>query len=97
VIWTAIPILAIIGIIFWKKQKTKESLVFASGLVLIAIGPLIQIFSPFGKMTIDEAGKVLSSSGSHFTWYLGSLVVSVGLIFTVIGFAGVTWKIKQNT
>jgi len=28
VIWTAIPILVIIGIIFWKKQKNKRKLSF---------------------------------------------------------------------
>lgn len=97
VTWTAIPCLAIIGIIFWLKQSTKESLIFASGIVLIALGLLIQIFSPIRNLTIDEAGKILSSSGPPLSWYTGSIITSVGLIVTVVGFALVTWKTKRNT
>jgi uncharacterized membrane protein len=97
VTWVAVPCLAIIGIIFWIKQRTKESLVFASGIVLIAFGSLIQIFSPFARMTVDEAGKILSSSGPPLSWYTGSIIVSIGLIVTVVGFALVTWKTKRST
>ena len=57
VTWITVPCLAIIGILFHKKQNTKESLIFASGIVIIAIGAIFQIFSPFGKMTLDEAGR----------------------------------------
>jgi uncharacterized membrane protein len=97
VAWVAVPSLAITGIVFWTKQRTKESLVFASGIVLIALGSLIQVFSPFAKMTMDEAGKILSSSGPPLSWYTGSIVVSIGLIVTIVGFASVTWKIKRST
>lgn len=93
--WIALPCLAIIGILFYRKQKTKESLTFASGIVLTALGSLIQVFSPFGKISIDEAGKVLSSSGPPLSWYTGSIVTSIGLIITVVGFALVTWKIRK--
>ncbi len=34
----SIPCLAIIGILFHVKQRSKESFVFASGLILLAIG-----------------------------------------------------------
>lgn len=57
VMWGSIPCLAIIGIIFWIKQKTIESLVFALGLVIIALGSLIQLFFPFARISMDEAGK----------------------------------------
>jgi hypothetical protein len=97
VTWLTIPCLAIIGIIFWIKQSTKESLVLASGIVLIALGSLVQIFSPFRKVTMNEAGKILSSSRPPLSWYTGSIVTSVGLIVTVVGFAFVTWKINGNT
>ncbi len=95
VAWVAIPCLAIISVIFCIKQSTKESLIFASGIVLIALGLLIQIFSPFGRITMDEAGKVLSSSAPPLSWYAGSIITSIGLIVTVVGFALVTWKIRK--
>lgn len=95
VICVTVPCLAIIGIIFCKKQNTKESLIFTSGIVLIMIGSLIQFFSPFGKITTDEAGKILSSSGPPLSWYTGSIITSIGLIVTTVGFAIVTWKIKK--
>ncbi len=96
VTWFSIPCLAVIGIIFFRKQKTKESFVFSSGIVLIATGSIIQVFSPFGKMTFDEAGKALSSSGPPVSWYTGSLITSLGLVVTVIGFALVAWKINTK-
>jgi hypothetical protein len=49
--WTAIPCLAIISIFFYKREKTTGSLMLASGLTLMAIGELTQLFSPFGKAT----------------------------------------------
>jgi len=94
--WIAVPCLAIIGILFHKKQKTKESLIFASGIMLIAVGLLIQIFFPFGKITMDEAGKILSSSGPPLCWHTGNVIFSIGLIITVIGFALVTLKMKNT-
>lgn len=93
--WIALPCLAVIAILFHRKQKTKESLIFTLGIVLIAFGSLIQAFTPFGKITMDEAGKILSSSGPPFSWYTGSIITSVGLIITMVGFALVTWKIKK--
>jgi hypothetical protein len=96
VIWAAIPCLAIIGIIFWIKQRTKESLIFSTGIVLIALGSLTQIFSPFGRITMDEAGEILSSSGPPLSCYTGSIITSVGFIVTVVGFAAVTWRIKRR-
>ena len=93
--WIAIPCLAIIGILFHRKRKTKESLIFASGIVLTACGSLIQIFFPFGKITMDEARGILSSSGAPLGWYTGSIITSIGLIITVLGFALVTWKIRK--
>ncbi len=94
--WISIPCLAIISIIFYLKQGTKENLVFASGIVLVAVGSLIQTFSPFGRIKMDEAGNILSSSWPPLTWYIGSIITSVGLIVTVVGFAAVTWKMKRR-
>ncbi len=90
--WTAIPCLAIIGIFFYKREKTTASLILASGVTLMAIGELTQLFSPFRKATIDTMGKILSSSGPPLSWYTGSIIFSIGLIVTTIGFALVASK-----
>lgn len=58
VMWGSIPCLAIIGIFFWIKQRTIESLVFALGLVITALGMLIEFLSPIAKISMDEAGKI---------------------------------------
>jgi hypothetical protein len=90
--WIAIPCLAISGICFYIRQKDIESLILASGIALLAIGELTQLFSPFSKMTIDAMGKMLSSSGPPLSWYTGSIIISIGLIVTAVGFALVTRK-----
>jgi hypothetical protein len=90
--WIAIPCLAIIGIFFYKRQKTTETLTLASGIALMTVGELTQLFSPFGHATIDAMGKVLSSSGPPLCWYTGSILTSIGLIVMTIGFALVARK-----
>jgi len=97
VTWAAIPCLAIISIIFSMKQNTKESLILSFGIVFVAVGSLVQIFSPFENIKLDAAEKVLSSSGPSLSWYTGSIISSLGLIITVVGFALVTWKTKKIT
>ena len=95
--YIAIICAAIIGIIFWKKQKTKESIVLTSGILIVALGALIQLFTII-KQTFNyfEYG---TSSGSEilFVYDVGSVISSIGLVATVAGFALVTWKIKRNT
>jgi hypothetical protein len=66
-----------------------------SGYSVRITNSLIQIFFPFGKITMDEAGKILSSSGAPLGWYIGSIITSIGLIITVLGFALITWKIRK--
>jgi hypothetical protein len=81
---------SIIGIIFWKKQRTKESMVFVLGILIAALGPLIKIISVL-RQTLSK--EILSPE----LWHIGSVITSIGLIVTVVGFALVTWKIKRNT
>ncbi len=94
VTWAAIPCLAIIGIVFGIKQRTKESQILSSGIILIAVGSMFQVFSPFSRMKIDVTGKILSSSGPPLSWYTGSIISTLGLIATVVGFALVTRRSK---
>ena len=80
----------IIGIIFWKKQRTKESLVAVLGILLIALGYIIQIFTVLRHFLPKE---ILSPE----LWHIGNVTTSIGLIVTVVGFGLFTWKIKRNT
>jgi len=84
VTWAAIPCLAIISVIFSIKQRTKESMILSSGIILVAVGVLFQVFSPF-------------ASEPPLRWYTGSIISSIGLIVTVVGFALVTWRTKKIT
>ncbi|MHA2218179.1 MAG: hypothetical protein ACXACY_19760 [Candidatus Hodarchaeales archaeon] len=93
--WLVIPCLAIIGIFFYKKQKSRNSLIFATGIVVMAFGQLMILFSPFQKMTFDEVGNMLSSSGPPLSWYGGSILFSTGLIITTVGFALITFQDKN--
>jgi hypothetical protein len=65
--------------------------------VIFSIGSLIQVLSPISRITMDEAEKILSSIGTPLTWYAGSIIISIGLIITVVGFAFVTLKMKRTT
>ncbi|HNW91873.1 MAG TPA: hypothetical protein PKM88_03070 [bacterium] len=96
VMWLAMPFLTVIGIVFCSKQKTLGSKVLASGLALMTIGSLLSLFSPLGTCSVDEMGRTLSSSGPSLSWYVGSIVTSIGLIAAVFGFALVTWKIERR-
>ncbi len=94
--WIVIPLFAIVGVIYHFRTRTKGSLIFALGLLCIALGQFIQIFSPFQKMTFDEFSNVLASTGPPVTWYLGSIVFSSGLIVTAIGFVIITFFSHHN-
>lgn len=84
----------IIGIIFWIKQRTKESLLFALGILLLPLGELIMIFTNLWVMLMDNPEKMHELP---LTWYIGHEVSSIGIIVTVVGFALVTWKMKKTT
>jgi hypothetical protein len=88
---------SIIGIIFWRKQKTKESIVFVLGILLVAFGELIRFFTILKQTLKYVEYNTPSSSTVLFTWHIGAVISSIGLIVTVVGFALVTWKIKRNT
>jgi len=84
VTWAAIPCLAITSVIFSIKQNTKESMILSSGLILVTVGSLFQFFFPF-------------ASEPPLSWCIGSIISSIGLIVTVVGFALVTWRTKKDT
>ena len=85
----------IIGIIFWKKQRTKESLIFTLGILLIWLRYLIMTFVNLRETFMHDIEKIHELS---LIWFnIGTVVYSIGLIVTVFGFALVTWKMKRNT
>jgi uncharacterized membrane protein len=94
--WITLPCLAIISIFFYKKHKNQGRLSLTIGIITITLGHLIQLFSPFSRMTLDEAGNILSSSGPQLSWYAGSIITSIGLLITVIGFGLITFKNKNT-
>jgi len=63
----AILSLAIISIIFCRRAATKGSYTLASGVLLIAIGSLVQILSSFASAAFDEAGKLATAPAIRST------------------------------
>ena len=89
---TVIILYPILSFIFYLKNKCYQRLLFFIGLLMIGIGTLIQTNTPLKKITINEAGKILSSSNTPLIWYIGSVTVSIGLIVSVIGFALIVFR-----
>ena len=84
----------IIGIIFWKKQRTWESVVFMLGILLITLGELIRIFTNLAITLIHVINN--TEMELPFIYYLGFVIESIGIIVAVFGFALVTRKMKRN-
>ncbi len=95
-IWIAIPSLTVLGIIFYFRKRSLPRLVLASGLLMVAIGTVIQSTSSLARITFDEIGNVLSSQGPQSVWYIGSVLVSLGLNIIVLGFALVVFMEKDR-
>ena len=82
----------IIGIIFWKKQRTKEIFIFAFGILLMWLrGLIITVLSLMNTFMHNRYHEL------SLTWLeIGSVVYSIGLIITLVGCALITWKMKRN-
>jgi len=83
----SIIILPILGLIFYFKEKCISKLILFIGLLISGVGTFLQIISPVRKITMDEAGKIISAVGTPYSWYIGGLIFHIGLIVTTIGFA----------
>jgi hypothetical protein len=83
----------IIGIIFWKKQRTKEILIFALGITLMWLrGLIITVVSLMGTFMHNQENDL------SLIWLgIGAVVYSIGLIITLVGYGLVIWKMKKNT
>ena len=92
----ALPCLAILSILFYKKQKNQGSLTLTMGVITMTLGQLIQLFSPLGKMTLNVAGNILSSSSTPLSWYAGSVIFLLGLLITVVGFGLIIFQNKNT-
>ena len=92
--WIAVPLIGIVAIYFYIKNKTTPTLVLAIGGCLVTLGHLSQTFTSAGSATFDEIGNVLTSSGPSISWYLGSVISSTGILITLVGFGLVAFKLK---
>ena len=90
--WLGIAVFFILSLIFFLKNKCLSRMLFFCGVLMIAIGTLIQICSPVAKITFDEFGKVLSTTSIQISWYEGSVITSFGIILAIAGFAWIVFK-----
>ncbi|MFA4830513.1 MAG: hypothetical protein WC855_00015 [Thermodesulfovibrionales bacterium] len=75
--FVALPALAIVGIAYYRKYKSKGGVLFAIGSLATAIGSMFNKVIPF-KFFIDES--------THGFTQLGSLLTSSALIVHIVGF-----------
>ena len=87
-----LPILGIISVIFYRKQKTKGKLLFSIGMILMNVGSFVQLFIPYAAVYLNEAGEIESFNGVPLSWHLGCFLFSLGIIVAVIGFSLITFK-----
>jgi len=70
-------------------------MIFALGILLVAFGTLIPVVEILILTLISCAGG-MAAQPSYLIWHMATVVKSIGLIVTVVGFALVAWK-KRNT
>lgn len=89
----ALPALAIIGITYYRKYKSKGGLLFAIGSIATAIGSMFNKVIPF-KFFIDESTHTLTQLGSLLT--SSALIVHIlGFMIMVLGLGIITFQNKE--
>jgi len=88
--WGALISLMVMGLLIYKRQNNKRSMMFLSGITVLAVGQVIQEFSPAAKLIFDGAGNPVSISDTSIIWYAGSILSSIGIIISILGFGWVT-------
>jgi len=88
-----LPALAIIGVFYYRQNRTKGSIYFAFGAVATAIGSMFNKLFPL-RLFLNETTHALSPLGKSLTSF--SLIVHlIGFITMVIGWGIITFS-KRN-
>ena len=88
-----LPALAVIGISYYRKNRTKGSVYFALGALATAIGSMFNQLFPW-RLFFDETTYALSPLGKSMTT-LALIVHLIGFMTMVIGWGIITFS-KQD-
>ena len=89
----ALQALALIGIAYYRRNRTKGSAYFAIGAIATAIGSMFNQLFPL-RLFLNETTHALSPFGKSLTT-LALIVHLIGFITMVIGWGIITFS-KQN-
>ena len=91
----ALPALAVIGCVYYRKHRSKGGAFFAIGAISTAAGSMFNQLFPL-KLFFDESTYTLSSLASFLTSF--ALVVHVlGFITMVIGWGIITFSKEERS
>jgi len=88
-----LPALAVIGIAYYRKNRTRGSVYFAVGAIATAIGSMFNQLFPL-RLFLDEGTYALSPLGKSLTTF-ALIVHLIGFITMVIGWGIITFS-EQN-
>ena len=88
-----LPALAIIGVSYYRKHKTKGSVYFAFGAVATAVGSMFNKLFPL-RLFLDETTYTLSPLGRALT-NVALIIHLIGFMAMVVGWGIITFS-KQN-
>jgi len=88
--WVALLTMMIMGTLIYERQKDTKSFVFIFGLMSCAVGQIIQVFIPAGRLVFDGAGTIVAVTETPMGWYMGSILSSTGIFISVVGFGLIT-------
>ena len=90
----ALPALAIIGVAYYRKYRSKGGTFFAIGAVFTAIGSMFNKLVPI-NFFLNESTHTLSTIGSFLT-FLALIFHICGFIILVIGLGIITFQNKNE-
>ena len=91
-----LPLLVIGGVILHQRLRLASTLTLAVGLAVAAAGEFVQLFSPFAKKWSFQEIQGMVYGGFPAVWYLGSVITSVGLLLTCVGFGWFSVTVRKR-
>jgi hypothetical protein len=91
--FVTLPALAIIGIAYYRKYRSKGGTVFAIGAISVAIATIFMKWVPI-KFFVDDSTHILSPVGGLLA-SLALIIHVLGFIFLVIGLGIITFQKKK--